>query len=178
MVIGISLLLLAPFVVFLLPNFIANSIYFKAGSWFIFVSGGVYIIYAVAFAFLIAASFVLYIKNMNRKSILVSAGLTLLACASFYIASQNYTMLSDDSITYRPLLSFKTLSYNWSEVDEAIFRSVHAADGKSEFDFIFADKKELTLTMNRLFAKFLPPIENRLAHEGVEVEKILIPKKE
>ncbi|WP_251661694.1 hypothetical protein [Sporosarcina aquimarina] len=178
MVIGISLLLLTPFFVFLLPNFIANSIYFESGSWFIFVSGGVYTVYAVAFVFLIAASFVLYAMYMSKKSILISIGLTILAGLSFYIASLNYTMLSDDGITYRPLLSFQTHSYTWSDVDEAVFRSVPADDGKSEFDFKFSDDIKLTLNMNRLFMKFLPPIENRLAHEGVEVEKILIPKKE
>ncbi|REB07145.1 hypothetical protein DVB69_09835 [Sporosarcina sp. BI001-red] len=178
MVIGIAILLLAPFVVFLLPNFIANTIYFKAGSWFIFVSFGVYMVYAVAFIFLIAAFFVLYAMNMNKKSIVITIGLMILACTSFYIASLNYTMLSDDRITYRPLLSFQTYSYTWSEVDEAVFRSVHADDGNSEFDFKFDDDVVLTLTMNRLFMKFLPPIENRLSHEGVEVEKILIPKKE
>ncbi|VDG97944.1 Uncharacterised protein [Lysinibacillus sphaericus] len=178
MVIGIALFLIAPFFVFLLPNFLANSIYFKSGSWFVFVTGGVYFVYTVAFVFLIAALFVLYFMYMSKKSVLISLCLTILAVASFYIASLNYTMLSDDGITYRPLLSFKTHSYSWDEVDEAVFRSVPSADGKSEFDFQFEDDVKLTLTMNRLFMKFLAPIENRLGYEGVEVEKILIPKKE
>lgn len=177
MVIGISLLLLAPFAVFLLPNFIANSIYFKSGSWFIFVSFGVYTVYAVGFALLIAAAFVLYLLYMSKKSLIISLGLTLLACVSFYAASLNYTMISDDGITYRPLLSFQTHDYSWGEVEEAVYRSVPAKDGNSEFDFKFDDGGVLTLTMNRLFMKFLPPIENRLSYEGVEVEKILVPLK-
>ncbi|WOV82968.1 hypothetical protein PGH26_08425 [Sporosarcina jeotgali] len=178
MVIGIALLLLAPAAIFLLPNFVANSIYFKTGSWFIFVSGGVYLVYTVAFLLLIAAFFVLFIMYMNKKSILISLGLIVLAGVSFYIASLNYTMLSDDRITYRPLLSFQSHSYAWGEVDEAVYKSVPADDGKSEFDFKFKDDVTLTLTVNRLFMKFLSPIENRLSHEGVEMDKILIPKKE
>lgn len=178
MVIGISLLLLAPFTVFLLPNFIANSLYFKSGSWFVFVTFGVYAVYAAAFVLLIAAAFVLYLMHISKKSIFVSVMLTLLAAAVFYIASLNFTMLTDDGITYRPLLSFQTHSYSWSEVDEAVFRSIPAKDGNSEFDFKFKDDVVLTLTTNRLFMKFLPPIENRLGYEGIEVEKILVPQKE
>lgn len=115
---------------------------------------------------------------MNKKSILISLGLMFLAGVSFYIASLNYTMLSDDRITYRPLMSFQTHSYTWGEVDKAVYRSVPAADGKSEFDFMFMDDVILTLTVNPLFMKFLSPIENRLSHEGVEMDKILVPKKE
>ncbi|MDW0109672.1 hypothetical protein [Sporosarcina aquimarina] len=178
MVIGIALLLLSPVLVFLLPNFVANTLYFKTGSWFIFVSGGVYMIYTIGMVLLIAVFFVLYVLNLSKKAYYISAGLALMAVLTFYIASLNYTMLSDDEIVYRPLFSFETHSYNWSDVEKAKFRSIHADDGTSQFDVTFNDGEKLTFTVNRLFSKFLNPVESRLSYEGVEVEKILVPKKE
>ena len=177
MVIGIALLILSPAMIFLLPNFVANTLYFRSGSWFVFTSGGIYILYTISFLLLIIASFLLYGLSLSKRSIYIGLGLGLVACLGFFIASQNYTMLTDDGITYRPLLSFEEHSYKWNEVEDATFKSIHKDDGSSKFTFSFVDDTELELTVNRLFYKFMSPIESRLNHEGVEVEKILVPRK-
>ena len=176
MVIGIVFVLLSPAMVFLLPNFMANTLYFRTGSWFVFVPGSVYLIYTISFVLLIVAAFVLYGLSLRKKSIYISAGLTVLAMVGFYTAANSYTLLSDDGITYRPLYTFQTHHYKWNEIDHATFNSVPKEDGKSTFVFSFKDERELQVTVNRLFYKFMAPIESRLSHEGVDVEKVLIPR--
>lgn len=177
MVIGVALLILSPFLVFLLPNFIANSLYFRAGAWFVFVSNGVYAVYAAAFLLLIIACFLLYAMSLQKKSLYIGGVLLLASAFCFYLGGLNYTKLTDQGIDYRPVLSFNTHHYEWSETEAAIFRSVPSKDGDSTFTFTFRDKTELTMTVNRLFFKFMQPIENRLSYEGVEVEKVLVPPK-
>ncbi|GEM_PF-6081776 len=177
MVIGVALLILSPVLVFLLPNFIANSLYFRAGAWFVFVSKGVYAVYAAAFVLLIAACFLLFAMSLQKKSLLIGSGLVLVSVFCFYLGGLHYTKLTDQGIDYRPILSFTTHHYEWGDTEAAIFRSVPSKDGDSTFTFTFTDKTELKMTVNRLFFKFMQPIENRLSYEGVEVEKVLVPPK-
>ncbi|WJY28146.1 hypothetical protein [Sporosarcina trichiuri] len=178
MVIGVGLIILGPFMVFLLPNFVANSLHFRAGSWFVFTQKGVYGLYAAAFALLIAACFVLYAMSLVRKSWYIGGGLVVLSAFFFYLGSLHYIMLTDNGFEYRPLLSFSANEYKWGDVEDAVFRSVPSKDGDSTLTFTFDDGTPLEMKVDRLVFKFMQPIENRLSYEGVEVEKILIPPKD
>lgn len=177
MVIGVALVILSPAMVFLLPNFVANTLYFKAGSWFVFTSGGIYLLYAISFVLLIVLCFILYALSLSKKSIYIAIGLGIAASFGFFIASHNYTMLTDEGIIYRPLLSFQEHRYDWNEVEKAVFLSVPQDDGNSKYSLTFTDRQELEITVNRLFYKFMNPIESRLNHEDVQVEKVLVPRK-
>lgn len=106
----------------------------------------------------------------------IALGLGIVACFGFFVASQNYTMLTDEGISYRPILSFEEHHYDWDEVDGAEFKSIHRDDGPSKYIFSFSDGEELELIANRLFYKFMNPIESRLNYEGVDVEKVLVPR--
>lgn len=172
MAIAICILVVSPIFIFLLPTFVANTLYHTPDNWYVFVSGKSYGVYSIGFLFLTLSPLALFLlADRNRKySILTSIAFLLLSGLSFYVASLNYTSLATDSISYREMFTTENHSYSWSEIDQVIFHRAQEDEGFSEYEFRFNDGNELTLVENGTVRGLRDSIVNRLNAEDITIE--------
>ena len=170
MAIAICIAVVSPVFILLLPTFVANTLYHTPDSWYIFVSGKSYGVYSLGFLFLALSPLVLFLLAGRKFSIIISLVCLLVSGLSFYTASQNYTSLAANSISYRELFKTEQHSYAWSEIDRVIYHQVKDSEGFSEYEFHFKDGNELTLVENGVVSGMRTSIRNRLKTEDITIE--------
>ncbi|MFI8494032.1 hypothetical protein ACIGC1_14090 [Peribacillus butanolivorans] len=70
-----------------------------------------------------------------------------MSITSFYVASQSYKLLSEDSLSYSTLLSLKEYTYSWEDVEKINYYEGDD-DEFSEYVFVFSDGNSLSLSEN------------------------------
>ncbi|GEN84435.1 hypothetical protein SLU01_27470 [Sporosarcina luteola] len=168
MAIAIGILVISPFLLLPLPTFIATNMHGTEG-WVVFVPGKAYLLYALGFLFLFVSSLVLFILNLSKVAKISSVIAVLISVAFFMSAVQKYTVLADDSITFRESIWTDRHTYAWNEVDNVKFNL--AAKGFPVYEFQFKDGAEMTLPENGHIRIMRTVIERKLKEYDVEISK-------
>lgn len=170
MVIAIGILLLSPIFIMVLPLFVANTLYFTAGNWYVLVSGAIYIVYSIGFLFLILSAMILSLLDSSKVSIYISIACLILSGFFFLIASKNYISLGDDSISYREMFSKENHSYSWDEIERVVYYEVPRGGGFPQYEFYFDDGEKFVLAENGIVERLRIVIYNRLSQVDIEIE--------
>ena len=170
MAIAICIAVVSPVIIFVLPTFVANTLYHTPDNWYIFVAGKTYGVYSIGFLFLTLSPFALFLLAGRKFSVLISIAFLVLSGLTFYVASLNYTSLSANSISYREMFTTENHSYSWSEIDRVIFNRAYEDEEFSKYEFHFNDGNELTLVENGVVRGLRDSIVNRLNAEDITIE--------
>ena len=170
LIIAIGLLALSPIFLLTAPLLVANTLYHEAGLWYVFVSGTSYAVYGVGLLFLFLAAVIIFILNIKKSSIVIGVLCVLLSGISFVVASQEYTSLADDSISYREIFTKENHVYPWSEIEKVTYTKVPSNEGSPEYEFYFKDGNRMKLAENDLVRQYRISMDNRLKSEGIEIE--------
>ncbi|QUW22856.1 hypothetical protein JSQ81_04555 [Sporosarcina sp. Marseille-Q4063] len=146
MAIAIVILLISPILLLIIPSAVADTLYYSPNNWGVIVPGEGYVAYIIAFIFLLLASAILFFLDLKKNSIILSIIFVLASVVSFYLASSTYTVLSNESISYRTLFSKEKHTYNWDEIEKAFYYDRIPGDGFPKFEFIFIDGNSMKLT--------------------------------
>jgi len=169
--IAIVILLISPILLLIIPENAADTLYYSPENWGVIVPGKGYVLYIVAFLFLLLASAILFVLDIKKLSIVMSIVFLLASGASFYFASATYTVFTDDSISYRTLFSNEKHTYSWDEIEKAYYYDRLPGDGFPEFDFLFIDGNRMTLTETGHVKELSGGIRGRVVVEYVSAEK-------
>lgn len=171
MAIAIVILLISPILLLIIPENVADTLYFSPDNWGVIVPGNGYVLYIVAFLFLLLASAILFLLDIKKLSIIMSLVFLLASGASFYFASATYTTLSDNSISYRTLFSQEKHTYHWDEIEKAVYYDRLPRDGFPTYEFFFIDGNSMTLTENGHVKELSGGIRGRTVVEYVMAEE-------
>ncbi|WP_207196633.1 hypothetical protein [Peribacillus sp. TH24] len=95
----------------------------------------------------------------------------LLSISSFYVASQSYKSLSEDSISYSTLSSLKEYTYSWEDVENINYYEGND-DEFSEYVFFFNDGNSLSLSENGYIKKLKFMIIIKAEDLNIKMENI------
>ncbi|MGG0288978.1 hypothetical protein ABEY41_28730 [Peribacillus butanolivorans] len=150
--IGILIAVVSPIFLLITPQAIADAVHYKTGIWQVFVPGVNFVVYGIGCSFLVLAALVLFFLDIKKVSIILCSFLMLLSISSFYVASQSYKSLSEDSISYSTLFSLKEYTYSWEDVENINYYEGND-DEFSEYVFFFNDGNSLSLSENGYIKK-------------------------
>ena len=171
MAIAIVILLISPILLLIIPANVADTLYFSPDNWGVIVPGNGYVLYIVAFLFLLLASAILFLLDIKKISIIISILFLLASGVSFYFASATYIALSDDLISYRTLFSQKKHTYHWDEIEKAVYYDRLPGDGFPTYEFFFIDGNSMTLSENGHVKELSGGIRGRVIVEYVMAEE-------
>jgi hypothetical protein len=171
MAIAIVILLISRILLLIIPANVADTLYFSPDNWGVIVPGNGYILYIVAFLFLLLASAILFLLDIKKLSIIMSIVFLLASGFSFYYASLTYTALSNDSISFRTLFSQEKHAYHWDEIDRAVYYDSIPGDGFPSFEFFFNDGNSMKLTETGHVKELSGGIRSMANVEYIGVEK-------
>ena len=169
--IAIVILLISPILLLIIPANVADTLYFSPDNWGVIVPGSGYVLYIVAFLFLLLASAILFLLDIKKLSIILSIVFLLASGASFYFASATYITLSDESISYRTLFSKEKHTYNWNEIEKAFYYDRLPGDGFPKYEFFFLDGNNMTLSENGHVRELSGGIRGKVVAEYVRAEE-------
>ncbi|MBK5446902.1 hypothetical protein JFU13_28825 [Peribacillus sp. TH24] len=122
------------------------------------------------FFFSISSSCSLFL-DIKKVSIILCGFLMLLSISSFYVASQSYKSLSEDSISYSTLSSLKEYTYSWEDVENINYYEGND-DEFSEYVFFFNDGNSLSLSENGYIKKLKFMIIIKAEDLNIKMENI------
>lgn len=174
--IALIIAVFSPILYFFLPQTVADILHNRNEIWFVSVPEVNFKIFAVGFTLLFVSSFVLYLLNLNKRSISISIFFLLLAMGTFFIASQSYILLSNYNITFNQFLKFEKEVYTWEEVERVIHHRTEMGD-ISNYELVFEDGNSITIEDNSYFGQQSFKFNKRLAEANLPVDFQLIEEK-
>ncbi|MFD4930252.1 hypothetical protein ACFWMS_15200 [Peribacillus butanolivorans] len=171
LVIGILIAVVSPIFLLIPPQAIADAVHYKTGIWQVYVPGVNFVVYGIGFSFLVFAALVLFFLDIKKVSIILCSFFVLLSITSFYVASQSYKSLSEDSISYSTLLSLKEYTYLWEDVEKINYYEGND-DEFSEYVFFFSDGNNLNLSENGYIKKIKFMIIIKAEDLNIKMENI------
>jgi hypothetical protein len=172
MAIGLFILFFSPVLLLCVPEMVANSVHYTEKLWYVFTPGVNFAVYAIGFLFLFLAMMILFLLDIKRISIIISIIFVLSGMGSFYVASQSYKSLSDHSISFSPLFSFKDYTYSWKEI-KSVYSIDYTSEGYSEFKFVFTDGNSMSLRYNKYLWAQRPRIDQKLDEMHVAIKFVV-----
>ncbi|WP_042473482.1 Asp23/Gls24 family envelope stress response protein [Bacillus ndiopicus] len=118
LIIGVSLLIFSPLIIFFIPSAIPMTFYFERYTWFYYTPMEAYIVFGIGVALLIACCALLFFGKKKKISIISSSLLLLVAIALFYGSSKCYIAMDDNGLTYRGLFESNKQHVGWENVKE------------------------------------------------------------
>ncbi|QED46128.1 hypothetical protein [Cytobacillus dafuensis] len=168
--IGICIAISSPFLLVFVPQTIADIIYYTEGIGQIFVPKENYVVYGVGFLFLFLAAMLLSLLDIKKVSIILSIACVCLSAIPFFIASQSYKSISEESLSYRALFSKREYSYSWDEIERVIHYKAEDGDFP-EYEFLFKDGNHVMFKANRYFQEVIPLLYYKLEEINVRIER-------
>lgn len=166
--IGLGILVISPFLLLPLPTFVATNLHDPKG-WVIILPGKAYLLYAVGFLFLSASALILFIMNLSKAAKINCIVGLLLSALFFASATQKYTSLADESISFKQSIWSERHSYAWEEVANVKYNQ--ATDGFPIYEFNFKDGNKITFSENGHIRMWRTAIEGKLKKHEIEFEK-------
>lgn len=105
---------------------------------------------------LFIAALILFIFDIKKFAIISSILLTTISALFLLLASQSYQTLSENTLSYSPLLSLGDHTYSWKEVNKITLNQDKNED-KTVLTFHFTDGNQMNLESN----KYLWAIQNK-----------------
>lgn len=163
----------APILYFFLPQTISDIMHNKDGVWFVSVSEEAFTAFLVGFACLFISSFILYLLDIRKLSVVISILFLTMAFGSFFLASQNFMTLSNDNIAFSPFFSLEKETYPWDQVEQIIHFRNEQGD-ISEYEFVFVDDNRVRIKDTAYFKEQSYKFGKKLAEENLVVGFSLI----
>ncbi|MEC1177473.1 hypothetical protein P9B03_03170 [Metasolibacillus meyeri] len=117
-VIGLSLLIVSPLVVFFIPRMIPMTFYFVKYTWFYYVPFEAYVVFAIGIIILVICCALLFFGKMRRWTIISSGILSIVALVVFYGSTRCYITMDDNGFTYRGLFEQQKQYAGWENVTQ------------------------------------------------------------
>ncbi|MGE7603518.1 hypothetical protein ACQKL5_13680 [Peribacillus sp. NPDC097675] len=152
LVIGLLIAVISPIFLLIFPQAIADAFHYKTDIWQVYVPGVSFVGYGIGLTFLVFAALLLFFLDIKKVSIILSIFFVGLSLTFFYLGSQSYKSLSEDSISYSTLLSLKEYSYSWDDVKKINYYKGND-DEFSKYVFFFSDGNSLSLSENGYIKK-------------------------
>ena len=139
MAISICTLLLSPLIVIIGPLFIAQTLFYERKYWLIQAPSVNYILFTIGFILLTSAFIILWLKDVNKKSVFF-AGILIVACAVLlFVASSSYEKIMPDAITIKSPFSIEKKVYAWEDVEKVDYYLYKEHMNDRYFMFYFND---------------------------------------
>ncbi len=143
--ITICMVLLSPLVILMVPVFVAQTFFYERGYWLINAPSVNYILYAIGLALLIIACVILWLKDINKFSIVSAISLSVACFVLLFGASLSYEKITSSAVTLSGPFSSNEKIYSWEEVEKVdYFLHKEHAEGRY-FIFYFSDGATWTL---------------------------------
>lgn len=163
----------APILYFFLPQTVSDILHHKDGVWFVSVPEEAFTAFLVGFACLFISSFILYLLDIRKLSVVISILFLSMAFGSFFLASQNYMTLSNENIAFSPFFSMEKDSYPWDQVEQIIHFRNEQGD-ISEYEFVFDDDNRVKIKDTAYFKEKSFKFQKKLAEENLQVSFSLL----
>lgn len=171
LVIGILLPIFSPILLLMVPRTTAEILHKTNGVWEVFLTKENIIAYGIGILLLSIACLLIFFLNIRRISIVIGVILTLFGFSCFYLTSQSYKALGDESISFRPLSSFKDYNYSWDEVEKVI-RTYYASDESLEYEFVFKDGERMKLKYDKYASLIWGRFTDKVREKNLIIESI------
>ncbi len=137
--ISVCTLLLSPLIIIIGPLFIAQTLFYERGYWLIQAPSVNYILFTIGFILLTGAFIILWLKDVNKKSVLF-AGILIVACVVLLVgASSSYEKIMPGAITIKSPFSFEKQVYAWEDVEKVDYYLYKEHRNDRYFMFYFKD---------------------------------------
>lgn len=173
LVIAACVVLFSPIYILLMPNIVADTIYYDRNSWLTYVPSINYWVLGIS-VFTFALCFVLLGLLKSWKISIPTALIAFaLSVVTFYYASLSYISLNEDQISYRKMFSTEKEIYQWEELNKV---SYYMVDEKSEelpyYNFYFNNGEKFTIKENTHVLDVASSIRWRVKAAEVPIEHV------
>ncbi|MBA4536815.1 hypothetical protein H1Z61_06555 [Bacillus aquiflavi] len=169
--IAVMIAIASPLLLGFVPQTIVDLIHYKKGIWHVYVPTEAYPVYAVGLLLLFLSPLLLFLMRNSKVAILLSICCILFSGITFFTASQAYTLLSEDSLSYAPLFSMKDHIYTWDEVEKIIY--YEADEGEmSDYEFLFHDGNSIKIKDDLYLSGYGFKLRDQLEKMNLNVEKV------
>lgn len=151
MIFGVCLLVFSPLLVFFMPMFIGETVYYDRYNWIIYLPKINFIVFGLSLVLLILACFTLWLMEIRKRSIFIAVICSVGFVGLAYGSSLSFVTLSDDSITYGEIFSHDKKEELWGTIKQIEYYDDLENEDKMPFYlFHFEDGKELKVVQNGL----------------------------
>lgn len=173
LVIAACAVLFSPIYILLMPNIVAETIYYDRNSWLIYVPSVNYWAFGVSI-FTFALCFVLLGLLKQWKVAIPTALVALgLSVFTFYYASLSFLSLDGEQISLRKFFSTEKEIYQWEELKKV---SYYMVEEKSEelpyYNFYFNNGEVFTIKENNYVLEASSNIRWRIKAADVPLEHV------
>lgn len=172
--IAISMFVLAPVVLLVLPTAVIKTLYHSPLQLVIYVTSASYLVYGAGLLFFCLSVLVIFLLWGKKSAVFVSLICLILSGSSFYIAAQHYISVGTDGLAYQFLFTSEEYSYQWNEVEKAVYYYDEDEKVPAMYEFTFQDGESVELVENDHLAEYKFIIHNNLLKgEKAEIEERL-----
>ncbi|MBP3041500.1 hypothetical protein J9303_18825 [Bacillaceae bacterium Marseille-Q3522] len=168
---SICVAILSPICLLFVPQLVAEIVHYSSDMWHVFVPSENFIVYGAGFLLIFLAVLLPFLFNIKKISFILSIVCLLLSVIPFYVASQSYKSISEDSISFSSLFSNKAYSYDWNQIKAIIYYESDDSD-YSEYEFLFHDGNSMTIQENQYFNDIRLRFDHKLNEQEIKLEKV------
>lgn len=173
LVIATCVVLFSPIYILLMPNLVAETIYYDRNSFLTYVPSANYWVFGISI-YLFALCFVLLGLLKSWKFSIPTALIVLaLSGCTFYFASLSYVSLNQDQISYRTMFSIEKEIYKWEELSKVSYYMVEQnSDKLPYYNFYFNNGEMFTIKENTFVLDASSNIRGRIKTAEVPIEHV------
>ena len=145
MVLGISLFLFSPLLIFFSPLIIGETIYFDQNNWIIYLPKINFILNGLSILLLVIAFVVLWLKGIKKVPIVLSILFAIASGAVFYGASLSFVTLSNEQIIFRHPFEHEKQIYAWEEIERVTYFDNQDNLEVPQYFMVYFQNRELKL---------------------------------
>lgn len=144
---SVGLLLISPFLLFVLPQTLINLFQESTDTWVTIATRANYFVCGAGFFMLVMALFLLFWYDRNKFSKIASFICICVGLWLFYNASQIYQSFSTTGISFKTVFSSDTHRYKWGDIQKLTY-SLETEKKNGAYVFTFEDHTQLHVNEN------------------------------
>ena len=173
LVIGACVVLFSPLYILLMPNIVAETIYYDRNSWLIYVPTINYWVFGISIFTFALCFIVLGLLKKRKVAIPIALLAFVLSVFTFYYASLSYISLNGDQISYRKLFSTEKEIHQWEELKKVSYYMVeNDSDELPYYNFYLNNGEMLTIKENNYVLEASSSIRWRVKEAEVPIEHV------
>lgn len=172
---SIIIAIFGPIFYFFLPQTVGDILHHTKDVWFVYTPKENFTMFAIGFVLLFIATFLIFLLDIKKISIILGSLVLCMGLAVFFFASQSFLSLGDKTIAFSSLTTLEKYTYSWEAVDKMIhYRS---EDGFfSEYEFVFKDGNRTKVKNDAYFREKSFKFEEKLSETKLNVELVIVEK--
>ena len=169
--IAISLFVLSPIVLLVLPTAVIGVSYHSPSQLVLYATSGSYLVYGAGLLFFCLSVLFIFLLWGRKFVIIVSLICLILSGSSFYIAAQHYIAMGTEGLKLLTAFSSVEHIYRWDEIETAVYYQDESEEVASTYEFTFHDGESIDLPENAHLHEYKIFINNFLKDAGIELEE-------